>query len=305
MAIKKKIWIPLASLAFLGALVAVAWWYVPEYAERRFTEKLSQVGIETDSIEFRIEGLSRPVVRNLSLRISGVNLVAESIEFGPLFDGYGEDKPLKITVHGLWAGVNAKIPEGLHSVNNAILALPEKTPFQAPLPMQIIFEDGVVLYENRSRQIQGLVDGKVFVEATRVDWELDFNISEHPLNGRGVFDWSTGRTDISGEMDLSHDLSQAIWDIFNEDPFFDWSAGRIQTALHFEGDGFKYQSGQIHAILSDVDVDFESLSVSNCSQVVSGLWTPGHATLDFNGNGVLSKLLEAPFDWEGSLSVEP
>jgi hypothetical protein len=305
LAIKKKIWIPLASLVLLGALAAGAWWYVPEYAERRFTEKLSQVGIETDSIEFRIEGLSRPVVRNLSLRISGVNLVAESIEFGSLFDGYGEDKPLKITVHGLWAGVNAQIPEGLLSVNNAILALPEKTPFQSPLPMEISFEDGVVLYDNRGRQIEGLVDGRLFVEGTNVDWELDFTVKEHPMGGRGFFDWGSGRIDISGEMSLSHVLSQAIWDIVNEDPLFDWSAGGIQTAFHFEGDGFRYQNGQLHAVLSEIDVGFESLDILGSSHVASVLWTPGHATLDFTGNGTLSKLLEAPFDWEGSLSVEP
>ena len=304
MVIKKRIWIPFTSLVLLGVLVAVAWWYIPEYAERRFTEKLSQVGIETDSIEFRIEGLSRPVVRNLSVRISGVNLVAESIEFGSIFDGYGEDKPLKITVHGLWAGVNAQIPEGLLSVNNAILALPEKTPFQTPLPLEISFKDGAIHYENRNRHIEGLVDGKLFVEQTRVDWELDIDVKDHPVVGRGFFDWSSGLTDLSGEMDLSHDLSQAIWDILNEDPLFDWNAGSFQTAFHFEGDNFKFQNGHVHAVLNDVGVGFESIDISASNHVASILWTPGHLTFDFTGNGNLSKLLDAPFNWSGSLSVE-
>jgi hypothetical protein len=303
--IKKKIWIPLALLVLVGILSAAAWWYVPEYAERKFTEKLSEVGIETDSIEFRIEGLSRPVVRNLSLRISGVNLVAESIEFGSLFDGYGDEKPLKITVHGLWAGVNAQIPEGIISVNNAILALPEKIPFQAPLPMEIHFKDGVVLYENHQRQIEGNIEGKLFVENTRVDWELGIDVRNHPINGRGFFNWATGLMDISGEMDLSYVLSQAIWDILNEEPFFDWKGGRIRAAFRFEGEEFRYENGQLHAVLSEMDVGFDSVDLLNCNQVVSAIWTPGQTTLDFTGNGLLGKLLDAPFDWQGSLSVEP
>lgn len=305
MALRKRFWIPLSGLGLIGALFVAAWFYVPEYAERRFTEKLRQVGIETDSVEFRIEGFSRPVVRDLSLRISGVNLVAESIEFGSLFDGYGEDKPLKITVNGLWAGVNAQIPEGLMSVNNAIIALPEKKPFQAPLPMEITFQDGVVLYENRDRQIQGIIDGKLFVETTVVDWELAVDVRKHPVEGRGSFDWNTGDIHVSGELDLSHELSQAIWDIMNEEPYFDWNAGRLQTAFHFEGENFKYQNGHIHLVTSEVGIAFNSLDLSAIDHVASIIWTPGHTTVDCTGSGSLSRLLETPFSWEGSFSVEP
>ena len=54
MALRKRIWIPLASLVLLAVLFGVAWFYVPEYAEQQFKERMQQVGIETDSIEFRI-----------------------------------------------------------------------------------------------------------------------------------------------------------------------------------------------------------------------------------------------------------
>ncbi|MCB1120198.1 MAG: YdbH domain-containing protein [Verrucomicrobiae bacterium] len=266
---------------------------------------MSQVGIETDSIEFRIEGLSRPVVRNLSLRISGVNLVAESIEFGSFFDGYGADKPLKVTIHGLWAGVNAQVPEGILSVNNAILALPEKSSFQAPLPIEINFKDGVILYENHERKIQGEVNGQLLVEGTQIDWEMDIDVAKQPVEGRGHFNWATGRTDVSGEMDLSHTLSLAIWDILNEDPFFDWNEGRLQTAFHFEGEDFHYQNGQAHFVFSDLGISFDSLELRHVNQVASMIWTPGHTTVDFTGDGEISRLLEAPFDWLGTLSLEP
>ena len=304
MALRKRIWIPLASVLLLAILFAVAWFYVPEYAEKKFTESMRQVGIETDSIEFRIEGLSRPVVRDLSLRISGVNLVAESIEFGSLFDGYGEDKPLKITVNGLWTGVNAQVPEGLMSVNNAILALPEKSSFQTPLPLEIYFEDSVVHYENRGRQIEGVMDGHLSVESTRVDWTLDIRVEEHPVIGRGFFDWRSGDMDLSGEMDISHALSQGIWDILNEEPMFDWNAGSFQTAFHFEGDHFNFQNGRVHTVLSGVGLGFEALDLSASNHVASMLWTPGRMTFDFTGNGDMSRLIEAPFEWRGSLSVE-
>ena len=304
MALRKRIWIPLASLLLLAVLFVAAWFYVPEYAEKQFTLRMQQVGIETDSIEFRIEGLSRPVVRDLSLRISGVNLVAESIEFGSLFDGYGEDRPLKITVNGLWAGVNARVPEGLMSVNNAILSLPEKTPFQTPLPLEIYFNDGVVHYENRGREIEGTVDGHLSVVQTRVDWTLDIDVEQHPVVGRGFFDWSSGLMDLSGEMDLSHNLSQAIWDILNEEPMFDWNAGSFQTAFRFEGDEFNFQNGQVHAVLNDVGVGFDALDLAGSNHVASMLWTPGRMTFDFTGNGQLSRLVEAPFDWRGTLSVD-
>lgn len=304
MALRKRIWIPLASLVLLAVLFGVAWFYVPEYAEQQFKERMQQVGIETDSIEFRIEGMSRPVVRDLSLRISGVNLVAESIEFGSFFDGYGEDRPLKITVNGLWAGVNAQVPEGLLSVNNAILALPEKTPFQSPLPLEIHFKDGIVHYENRGRAIEGLLEGHLSVLQTRVDWSLDIDVEEHPVVGRGFFDWNSGLMDLSGEMDLSHDLSQGIWDILNEEPMFDWNEGRFQTAFHFEGDNFNFQNGLVHTVLSNVGVGFEGVDVSSSDHVASMLWTPGRMTVEFTGNGQLSRLLEAPFNWSGTLSVE-
>ena len=304
MALRKRIWIPLTSVLLLAILFGVAWFYVPEYAETQFKERMQQVGIETDSIEFRIEGLSRPVVRDLSLRISGVNLVAESIEFGSLFDGYGQDKPLKITVNGLWAGVNAQVPEGLMSVNNAILALPEKTPFQTPLPLEIYFKEGEVHYENRGRQIDGTVDGHLSVVQTRVDWTLDIDVDEHPVVGRGFFDWSSGLMDLSGEMDLSHTLSQAIWDVLNEEPMFDWNAGSFQTAFHFEGDQFNFQNGQVHTVLSGVGIGFEGLDISGSNHVASMLWTPGRMTFDFTGIGQLSRLVEAPFEWQGTLSVE-
>ena len=304
MAVKKRIWIPLTIIVLLGALFCAAWYYVPDYAERRFTEKLEQVGIKTDSIEFRIEGLSRPVVRDLSLRVSGINLVAESIEFGSFFDGYGEDKPLKVTVHGLWAGINAHIPEGILSVNNAILALPEKESFRSPIPVEIRFEDGVVLYENHGRQIEGLVDGKLFIENTVVNWEVEVDVRDHPIKGRGFFDWDTGLSDIAGEMDLSSELGQAIWDILNEDPLFDWTAGRLQTAFHFEGEEFRYQTGQVHAIISEASIGLESLDVLGADHVASIIWTPGHTTVDFAGSGKLSRMVDAPFDWRGSLSVE-
>ena len=303
-ALKKRIWIPLTTILVLGILFGVAWFYVPEYAEKQFKERMQQVGVETDSIEFRIEGMSRPVVRDLSLRISGVNLVAESIEFGSLFDGYGQDKPLKITVNGLWAGVNAQVPEGLMSVNNAILALPEKTPFQTPLPLEIYFKDGEVHYENRGRQIQGLVDGHLSVVETKVDWKLDIEVDDHPLAGRGFFDWSSGLMDLSGEMDLSHNLSQAIWDILNEEPLFEWNEGSFQTAFRFEGDQFNFQNGQVHTVLSGVGVEFDGIDVSGANHVASMIWTPGHMTFDFTGNGQMSRLVEAPFEWQGTLSVE-
>lgn len=304
MALRKRIWIPLTSLVLLGVLFGVAWFYVPEYAEQQFKERMQQVGIETDSIEFRIEGMSRPVVRDLSLRISGVNLVAESIEFGSFFDGYGEDRPLKITVNGLWAGVNAQVPEGLLSVNNAILALPEKTPFQTPLPLEIHFKEGVVHYENRGRAIEGIVDGHLSVVQTRVDWTLDIDVDEHPVVGRGFFNWSSGLMDLSGEMELSHILSQALWDILNEEPMFDWNEGRFQTAFRFEGDKFNFQNGQVHTVLNNVSVGFEGVDISSSNHVASMLWTPGHMTFEFTGNGQLSRLIEAPFDWTGTLSVE-
>ena len=304
MAVKKRIWIPLTIIVLLGAIFCAAWYYVPDYAERRFTEKLEQVGIKTDSIEFRIEGLSRPVVRGLSLRVSGINLVAESIEFGSFFDGYGEDKPLKVTVHGLWAGINAHIPEGILSVNNAILALPEKESFRSPIPVEIRFEEGVVLYENHGHQIEGLVDGKLFIENTVVNWEVKVEVRDHPIKGRGFFDWDSGLSDIAGEMDLSSELGQAIWDILNEDPLFDWTAGRLQTAFHFEGEDFRYQTGQIHGIISEAAISLESLDVLDADHVASIIWTPGHTTIDFAGSGKLSRLVDAPFDWTGSLSVE-
>jgi len=305
MAVKKRIWIPLATIVLLGAVFCATWFYVPDYAERRFTEKLEQVGIKTDSIEFRIEGLSRPVVRNLSLRVSGINLVAESIEFGSFFDGYGEDKPLKVTVHGLWAGINAQIPEGILSVNNAILALPDKESFRSPIPVEIRFEEGEVLYENHGRQIEGLVDGKLFIENTVVTWEVEVDVRDHPIKGRGFFDWDSGLSDIAGEMDLSHELGQAIWDILNEDPLFTWTAGRLQTAFHFEAEAFRYQTGQVHAIISEAGIGLDSLDILGSDHVASIIWTPGYTTVDFAGSGKLSRLLEAPFDWAGSLSVEP
>ena len=305
MSIKKRYWIPLSSLAFLGILTIAAWMYIPEYAEKRFKEKLEQVGIETESIEFRIEGLSRPVVRDLSLRISGVNLIAESIEFGSLWDGYGTDKPLKIKVNGLWAGVNARIPEGLLSVNKAILALPEKSSFEVPLPLIISFEDGGVRYENRGRQFDGLIDGEFFVEGTNFDWSLEIDVQEHPVHGRGSFNWNTGLIDLSGEMDISSELSQALWDIIDEEPLFDWNAGRIQTAFHFEGDNYQFKSGNLHSVLSEVGVGFENVHVSESNHVASIFWTPELTTLEFTGNGGLSELVNSPFDWEGILSIEP
>ena len=305
MAVKKRIWIPLLVLVLLSAGFVAAWYYVPTYAEARFVEKLEQVGIETDSIEFRIEGFSRPVVRDLSVRVSGINLIAEMVTFGSLFDGYGKDKPLKVKVHGLWSGVNAQIPEGILSVNNAILALPEKPTFASPIPIEIEFEDGTILYENQERQIEGKVDGKLSIEDTVLNWELSIDVSEYPIKGRGFFDWETGRSDIAGEMNLSHTLSRSIWDILNEEPLFDWNAGELQAAFRFEGENYRYQNGQIHAIVSSAGVGFESLDVKNANHVASIIWTPRHITVEFDGNGALSKLLDAPFSWAGTLSWEP
>lgn len=305
MAVKKRIWIPLLVLVLLSATFAVAWYYVPTYAEERFVEKLEQVGIETDSIEFRIEGFSRPVVRDLSLRVSGINLVADKVTFGSFFDGYGEDKPLKVKVHGFWSGVNAQIPEGLLTVNNAILALPEKPTFTSPIPIEIEFEDGTILYENEDRQIDGKVDGKLSIVNTVLNWQLSIRVNEYPVEGRGFFDWESGRSDISGELNLSHELSRAIWDILNEEPLFAWNAGEVQAAFHFEGENYRYQHGQVHAVVSEAGVGFESLDVIHANHVASVIWTPGHSTIDFSGNGRLSRLMNAPFSWSGSLSVAP
>ncbi|MCZ6673265.1 MAG: YdbH domain-containing protein, partial [Verrucomicrobia bacterium] len=160
-------------------------------------------------------------------------------------------------------------------------------------------------YENRGRQIEGLLNGEIFAESSTINWELEIDVQDHPVIGRGSFDWSTGLIDIAGEMDLSHELGQAIWDILNEEPLFDWNAGRVQTAFHFDGENYRYQSGQAHVVMNGVGVGFENLAISDCDHVASILWTPGYFTFDFNGNGVLSKLVDAPFDWQGSLSIEP
>tara|TARA_B100001123_G_scaffold450853_1_gene624453 strand:- start:1073 stop:3565 length:2493 start_codon:yes stop_codon:yes gene_type:complete len=303
--INKRYWIPSTTLILLGLLVAAAWLFIPDYAEKRFAEKLEQVGIETESVEFRIEGLSRPVVSDLSLRISGVNLVADSIEFGSIWDGYGADKPLKIAVNGLWAGINAQIPEGLLSVNNAILALPEESSFEVPIPLIITFDDGGLHYENRGRQIDGKLDGKFEVDGTNIDWQVEIDVHDHPVLGRGTFDWLTGFLDLAGEMDISSDLSQAIWDIIDEDSIFDWKDGRFQAAFHFEGENYIFNSGQAHALLSGVEVGFKDLDVLAADHVAFISWTPDITTLVFNGDGMLSRLVEAPFSWAGNLSIEP
>ncbi len=302
MTLKKLLWI-LPGL-FLGVVLVASWWVIPHYAETRFIEKLKQIGIETDSIEFRIEGLSRPVVRDLRLHIAGLDLATEVIEFGSLFEGYGEDLPLKMTIKGFWAGINAKMPQGIGAVNKAISELPEADSFAMPIPVRIVLEKGDLHYQNRGRQIAGTVDGELFLKGTKLDWRLDIEAEGNPLTGTGVLDWETGWHHFAGEVEVDHRFSQSIWDIFDVEPWFDWHGGSVQTDYYFEGDYNAIQSGHMRGRFSDVSIHYNGMQLSHFNNRSSLKWTPGLATVDFAGEGRFEDFLNATFHCQGRTFVE-
>ena len=301
MVLKKSIWI--LSGLLVVALVA-SWWIIPQYAENRFIEKLKQIGIETDSIEFRIEGLSRPVVRNLRLHISGVDLATEVIEFGSFFEGYGEDQPLKMTIKGFWAGINAQIPQGVGAVNKAISELPQAEPFVMPIPVRVVLEKGILHYENRGREIEGTVNGELFLQGTEMDWKLDIDAKGNPVTSGGALNWETGWYHFAGDVALDHSFSQSIWDIFDEDPWFNWHAGSVRTDFYFEGDYQAIQLGKFQGQFSGVGIHYRGMQLSDFNNAASLNWTPGLATVNFVGDGKFEDFLDAPFIWKGKAFVE-
>ena len=302
MTLKKLLWI-LPGLIF-GVVLVASWWVIPHYAETRFIEKLKQIGIETDSIEFRIEGLSRPVVKDLRLHIAGLDLATEVIEFGSLFEGYGEDQPLRMTIKGFWAGINAKMPQGVGTVNKAISELPEAESFAMPIPIRIVLEKGDLHYQNRGRQITGTVDGEVFLQGTKLDWRLDIEAEGNPLTGAGVLDWETGWHHFAGEVEMDHRFSQSIWDIFDVEPWFDWHGGSVRTDYYFEGDYNAIQSGHMRGRFYDVGIHYKGMRLSHFNNRASLNWTPGLATVDFAGEGRFEDFLDAAFDSRGRAFVE-
>ncbi len=302
MTLKKLLWI-IPGL-FLVVVSVASWWVIPHYAETRFIEKLKQIGIETDSIEFRIEGLSRPVVRDLRLHIAGLDLATEVIEFGSLFEGYGEDQPLKMTIKGFWAGINAKMPQGVGAVNKAISELPQSESFAMPIPVRVVLEKGDLHYQNRGRQIAGTVHGELFLEGTKLDWKLDIEAEGNPLTGAGVLDWESGWHHFSGDVEVDHRFSQSIWDIFDVEPWFNWHAGAVRTDYYFEGDLQAIKSGHMRGRFSDVSIHYKGMQLSQFNNRASLDWTPGLATVDFSGEGRFEDFLNAAFNCRGRAFVE-
>lgn len=289
---------------FLVLLVS-GWLALPHYVEYRFIEKMKQLGVETDSIEFKIEGVSRPIIRNLKLHISGITLVTESIEFENIIASYKDDIPLEMTIHGFWGEVNADFPKGMVDVNAALSELPKSPAFVMPIPVNVNFEKGVVVYENRGKQIEGKLSGLLELRDTHMNWNLNLSVQGNPLNGLGKMDWQNGVFDARGEVQLDSKISQSIWEIFDVEPLFEWSEGQFKTNYNFEGSDFKPLLGNLTGKLEDIDVKIANHELDNFSSVYHAIWMEGNTSFEFASAGDYMGLAESIFRMEGRGIYQP